>query len=138
MYDSKNNLQESAFTVGLFPPEYYDRDRASAFDRPETCYWTIILLTPQNMDEEELLEAGKTLESVILDLICKALCDAADSWEEIGKLLSSMLDDQATILNPQKHDRLLFDDNTFSRSRRYFWAVEYLDVFRADIRDAIR
>jgi hypothetical protein len=90
------------------------------------------------MDTRKLLEAVEIPESAILDLICKALREAADFWEEIGKLLSPMLDDQVIIFNPEKHDRLLFNDNTFSRSRRYFWAVECLDVSRADIRDAVK
>jgi hypothetical protein len=115
----------------------YD-DRLYAFGKAEVCYWTIILLTPQHMDKRTLLSAMKTPESAILALICKALCDAADSWEEIGKLLSSLLGDEVSILDPEKHDHLLFDDNTFSRSRCYFWAVECLDVFRADIRDAVK
>jgi hypothetical protein len=144
LYDSKMNLQESAFTVGLFPQRmevssitsYYDRP--NAFKNPETCYWTIILLTPQHMDKRKPFWDMKSPESAILDLIFTGLSDAADSWEEIGKLLSPMLGDQVTILNPEKHDGLLFDDNTFSRSRRYFWAVECLDVFLADIRDAVK
>ena len=29
-------------------------------------------------------------------------------------------------MEPNEHDNLLFDDGAFSRSRRYFWAIDCL------------
>ena len=29
-------------------------------------------------------------------------------------------------MDPSEHDNLLFDDGAFSRSRRYFWAIDCL------------
>ncbi|KAL1964567.1 hypothetical protein VTN77DRAFT_6864 [Rasamsonia byssochlamydoides] len=50
----------------------------------------------------------------------------------------SLLDDQNPILDPEKHDALLFDDNTFSRSRKYFWVVDSLELFKTQIADTLR
>lgn len=33
------------------------------------------------------------------------------------------------IFAPDQHDRLLFDDDAFSRSRLYFWAIDSLELF---------
>jgi hypothetical protein len=30
------------------------------------------------------------------------------------------------LSDPDAHDSLLFDDDSFSRSRKYFWAINYL------------
>ncbi|SPO02002.1 uncharacterized protein DNG_04675 [Cephalotrichum gorgonifer] len=51
--------------------------------------------------------------------------------------MEDLLDEGDAILNPQKHDDLLFDDSTFSRSRRYFWAADSLDTFLASISDTL-
>jgi hypothetical protein len=48
-----------------------------------------------------------------------------------------ILDDQDTILDPRGHDELLFDDDTFSRSRLYFWAMDRLDKFLLQIQNTI-
>ena len=38
---------------------------------------------------------------------------------------------------PTDHDNLFFDDETFSRSRRYFWAIDCLSEFDVSISDNI-
>ena len=40
-------------------------------------------------------------------------------------------------MKPNEHDNLLFDDGAFSRSRRYFWAIDCLSEFEASISDNI-
>ncbi len=40
-------------------------------------------------------------------------------------------------MQPVNHDHLLFDDGAFSRSRRYFWAIDCLSEFEATISDNI-
>lgn len=40
-------------------------------------------------------------------------------------------------MQPAEHDNLLFDDGAFSRSRRYFWAIDCLSEFEASISDNI-
>ena len=38
-------------------------------------------------------------------------------------------------MHPAQHDNLLFDDGAFSRSRKYFWAIECLSEFELSISD---
>jgi hypothetical protein len=145
LYGSKNevHIRETAFTVGYFPqrgtedaedplPEH---DMNSLLESG-SCFWTIFLLTPTHMADAK--ERANWPPSVILDLIERGLAEAADSWAGIGAYFDSILDDQAAIVDPVKHDRLLFDDDTFSRSRRYFWAVDSLEVFRTQIGDTLQ
>ncbi|KAI1098319.1 hypothetical protein F4804DRAFT_128427 [Jackrogersella minutella] len=74
----------------------------------------------------------------VLRLIRRGIQAAADSWETMRNHLNRILDNDDTIVTSQEHDELLFDDDTFSRSRRYFWAVDSLQVFIAQIDDTIR
>ena len=39
------------------------------------------------------------------------------------------MDDESTILFPERHDELLWDDENFTRSRTYFWAINALAQF---------
>ncbi|KAI1380653.1 hypothetical protein F4677DRAFT_194030 [Hypoxylon crocopeplum] len=73
----------------------------------------------------------------VLRLVKKGLETAANSWEDMRAHFNIILDSDDTTLTPQKHDELLFDDDTFSRSRRYFWAADSLEVFITQIKDAI-
>jgi hypothetical protein len=59
---------------------------------------------------------------------------SAEALERIGKdtdnlvqYIDEMLDNGKDILlDPRKHDLLLFDDDRFSRSRKYWWASNML------------
>ncbi|KAK2836977.1 hypothetical protein FQN49_006531 [Arthroderma sp. PD_2] len=128
LYQSNQRLQESAFTIGLFPnlmdegardvnrvaPPKLDKTHGNIRDTPVT--------SPQ---------------ALVLHLIAEAYKDAADSWEEIARHITKILaDDEDAALDAEKHDRLLFDDNTFSRSRLYFWAVDILETFQESIQDS--
>jgi hypothetical protein len=100
------------------------------------CFWTILLLTPSSM--ASIMGGQYYSPSFLLNMIESALRRAADPWAAIGTHFSSILDDQTAILHPIDHDKLLFDDETFSRSRRYFWAVDSLETFRTRIMDTIQ
>lgn len=43
--------------------------------------------------------------------------------------MESLVAVHTTIVNPEEHDRLLFDDEQFSRSRLYFWMLSSLATF---------
>lgn len=47
-------------------------------------------------------------------------------WEKILEYFTWLLGHRDTLSDPDAHDSLLFDDDSFSRSRRYFWAINYL------------
>jgi len=47
-------------------------------------------------------------------------------WLEIFDYFSMLIGHRNSLPDPDIHDSLLFDDDSFSRSRRYFWAINYL------------
>jgi hypothetical protein len=147
LYGNKKvlRIRETAFTFAILPhvePSDSDEDlgfplnyNPSTFQKEGTDFWTILLLTPSQMSETEI--GRESPATYILLLIKQGLEKAADAWEEIRGHFSLILDDQYTILDPQGHDELLFDDDTFSRSRLYFWAMDSLDMFITQIKGTI-
>lgn len=61
-----------------------------------------------------------------------------DRWDVLSQHLDRMLNDQITILYPSVHDELLWDDENFIRSRRYFWAINALAQFHSSLTEAIQ
>ncbi|GFF87024.1 predicted protein, partial [Aspergillus lentulus] len=105
-------------------------------------YWSILHLAPAHfcpLHQETSWPEGRYDGHMIpVALILQALRDAADSWEQVANHLSSLVDDQGAIFDPDEHDRLLFDDNTFSRSRLYFWPIDRLGMFIPSISATMR
>lgn len=54
-------------------------------------------------------------------------------WEQILEYFTLLLGYRDTLSDPDTHDRLLFDDDSFTRSRRYFWAISYLGELEISI-----
>jgi len=44
-------------------------------------------------------------------------------WTKISDYVEHFIANQDSFLHEKKHDRLLFDDDSFTRSRQYFWAI---------------
>ncbi|TIA77136.1 hypothetical protein D6C76_05042 [Aureobasidium pullulans] len=63
------------------------------------------------------LFASFTLEQVVRD------------WELLLQYMESLVSVHTVIVDPEGHDRLLFDDEKFSRSRLYFWMLSSLETF---------
>lgn len=50
-------------------------------------------------------------------------------WDVIGHYMDRYLSDASTFMQPDQHDTLLVDDESFSRSRKYFWVISTLSDF---------
>lgn len=72
-----------------------------------------------------------------LNLIGQGLERIADRWAEFLSYFDYILDGGDSLMKPAEHDNLLFDDGAFSRSRRYFWAIDCLSEFEISITDNI-
>lgn len=68
-----------------------------------------------------------------LGILSESFDKLEESWREIRSHLEYILDERATIMNPTDHDKLLWDDENFSRSRKYFWAMDALTEFLRSI-----
>jgi hypothetical protein len=95
-------------------------------------FWTILVLAPASKPGylEQFKLPPSSPSAFVLDLVAWALEDATDSWSKIEIHLQKMIG--YSILDPRKHDKLLYDDEGFTRSRRYFRSANSLQVFLQD------
>lgn len=108
--------------------------------------WTVLVLSSSNffkqpaqndvdtdwksvLSEESLLNAQTV---IIVDAISKVENRWRDLIEYIGGLLVE------DFMDPKSYGMLLFDDETFSRSRLYFWVIGCLNEFDISIEDNIK
>jgi hypothetical protein len=59
------------------------------------------------------------------------------NWGKLVEHFDNFLKNGKPFLNAREHDNLLVDDETFSRSRKYFWSLSCLSEFILYINDAI-
>ena len=71
-------------------------------------------------------------DTLALKRIVQATTHIVDYVDEILDIKSDIL------LDPKKHDQLLFDDDSFSRSRKYWWASNLLVTLRQNIEDSLK
>ena len=72
-----------------------------------------------------------------MNLIAQGLGKISERWAEFHSFFDFTLDGSDSLMEPSEHDNLLFDDGAFSRSRRYFWAIDCLSEFEISISDNI-
>lgn len=72
-----------------------------------------------------------------LHMIGQGLERITACWAEFLSYFDYILDGGDSLMKPAEHDNLLFDDGAFSRSRRYFWAIDCLSEFEQSITDNI-
>ena len=70
-----------------------------------------------------------------MNLIGHALEKIGERWSEFQAFFDFILDSGDSLMQPSEHDNLLFDDGAFSRSRKYFWAIDCLGEFDNCISD---
>jgi hypothetical protein len=70
-------------------------------------------------------------------LIHRSLLIIVSKWEEIADYFDGLLVEKNGLLHPEYHDSLLTDDGAFTRSKRYFWAIEFLKQAQYSVSDNI-
>ena len=74
------------------------------------------------------------LHQAMLEEIQRAFYVILLDWHEISSHVQNLLGDENAILDPRKHDELLFDNENFDGSRRYFWIINAGDEFLRTIK----
>ena len=118
-------------------------------------HWTLLLLAPDHFFNENNLsfplrsqtpQKVETLSHLFgrlhslgaeMNLIAQGLAKISERWAEFQSFFDFSLDGGDSLMQPSEHDNLLFDDGAFSRSRRYFWAIDCLSEFDISISDNI-
>ena len=128
-------LNRQSFSVTIYCSNY-DTDATGS---GTGTYWTLLVLPPPDfyvLPEENgdtFWNSSVNLRTGVLDFIDHALNRAAKEWAELDLYFDRLEGKRELIFNPEQHDRLLFDDRHFSRSRLYFWAINSLGRFIQDI-----
>lgn len=151
-------FRKCAFT--LYSPAAYDietdagnvnYDPASNLPR----YWTLLVLAPSGFyNEHSVLFPSRTAEvgpgmihvsadplgkltqsGAELKFIGQGLEKISERWADFQAYFDYILDSGNSLMHPAEHDHLLFDDGAFSRSRRYFWAIDCLSEFELSVSD---
>lgn len=116
-------------------------------------HWTMLVLAPNKFFDErntsfpmQAVEnahtqalghnLGKlTQAGAELNIIAHGLEKISERWAGFQSYFDYILDSGDSLMQPAEHDNLLFDDGAFSRSRKYFWAIDCLSEFELDISD---
>ncbi|KAL8727709.1 MAG: hypothetical protein Q9166_005882 [cf. Caloplaca sp. 2 TL-2023] len=148
------HFRKCAYTL-YFPiplDEDGDTDRTFEMTRP---HWTMLVLAPGGFFDEHntsfpmrSIPKGRaqalghclgrlTRAGAELNLIAQGLARISERWADFQSFFDYILDSGDSLMQPTEHDNLLFDDGSFSRSRRYFWAIDCLSDFENAITDNI-
>lgn len=101
-------------------------------------HWTILLLTPLLFYRPSGLKKvpihikghqNSPMQINVVELIGDALGSASRGWRSLQEHIDNLLGTGAEIFDPELHDSLLFDDELFSGSRKYFWLINSLHTF---------
>jgi hypothetical protein len=65
------------------------------------------------------------LTKILFEVISKLVGD----WISISEYIEPFVASKLTFLHEEQHDSLLFDDDTFSRSRQYSWVITSINEF---------
>lgn len=82
-------------------------------------------------------EGTEPLLEAMLMYVQPALLHISSKWTQIHEYFDNLVSEKVAYLDPDYHDTLLVDDEAFSRSKKYFWAISTLKVLDVSISDNI-
>ncbi|GFF43570.1 bifunctional solanapyrone synthase [Aspergillus udagawae] len=143
---SELHLSEVAFTLGFIPSQrtLWSNTQTGKTETVDRSHWCLIHLAPSHfrrLDDSihrRRQDDPRTAPfTTAITLIEEALQNAANDWDRIANHFDLVLNQNDSVFNPDLHDRFLFDDASFSRSRYYFWLMDSLEGFTSAVSDAI-
>lgn len=111
-------------------------------DKPtEACnpHYTIFLLAPRGTFFDKVLNGILEKDTAIeaeLESIIFVLSEVIPRWTALDEYFNQLL--KVDFLNMEQYSKLLFDDEKFTRSRKYFWTIGCLTEFDNVLSDNIR
>ncbi|KAI4283116.1 MAG: hypothetical protein L6R38_002419 [Xanthoria sp. 2 TBL-2021] len=156
LYDDPlgRHFRKCAYTLYCPVPMDEDGDTERNFEMTRP-HWTMLVLAPGGFFDEhntsfpmKSIPKGRaqalghclgrlTRAGAELNLIAQGLARISERWADFQSFFDYILDSGDSLMQPNEHDNLLFDDGSFSRSRRYFWAIDCLSEFDTTITDNI-
>lgn len=97
----------------------------------------LIPSTQENSERDWKIVESRTSQQIAeLSCIVYALRKVEHQWRQFNEYIGSLLVED--FMHPEAYTKLLFDDETFSQSRLYFWIIGCLNEFDASIKDNIK
>lgn len=117
-------LTTDFFVLQIFPVP-------SADDSPTLTgpiHWTLICLTPEDFWPQATYAtcAAPTLRAQTMYYVAEALRAVVTHWREILQAIENLVDSDSVLRQPDQLQDILFDDDAFSTSKRYFWAINFI------------
>lgn len=114
--------------------------------KARSIFWTMICLRPTQFPHLYYSEQGdetarnRTNEMIddMSDIVNQGLLTIVSRWEDIARYFDELLTEKRDLLRPDYHDSLLTDNDQFSRSKTYFWAIEFLKEAGKSVSDNIQ
>jgi len=100
--------------------------------------YTSLLLGPAHFFDRMVEYDSVNVPTVLISLLRDidfVMERVAKRWEEIGNYLKGLLVEDANFLEADLFVKLLFEDDHYSRSRKYFWILGCIGDFQNTIKD---
>ncbi|KAG2421847.1 hypothetical protein HFD88_005823 [Aspergillus terreus] len=126
-------LRKSCFTMISIPPH-------AKMPYHKSIHWTMICLTPTSFWPTEASYSDQSapfLATQSLQYVARTLRDVCQRWRTILEALENVVDNRTFFQDPENWGDSLFDDDAFSTSKKYFWAINFLHEFLHLIDDNI-
>uniref|UniRef100_A0A093XC24 Putative 26S protease regulatory subunit like n=1 Tax=Talaromyces marneffei PM1 TaxID=1077442 RepID=A0A093XC24_TALMA len=123
-------LRKSAFTVFThFNNQLVHIPEASPAPLDDPIHWTMLCLISPDFGLTEhncRISESPSLRAQSLHYVANALSLVTSHWREFLQQLNRIVDNGNVLREPNRLQDILFDDNTFSISKRYFWAINLI------------
>ncbi|KAM0185492.1 hypothetical protein ACHAPC_005087 [Botrytis cinerea] len=117
-------LMFSTLTVSTFTSSHCDNSTTKFDSGPFAPFYTILILGPDRHSINSKSRFMLTPDTAIhaeLECIGLALSNVIERWRTLNFPFRELLDEN--FLDIEQYSNLLFDDEKFTRSRKYFWAI---------------
>lgn len=83
------------------------------------------------------ISESPSLRAQSLQYVANTLGLVASNWRGVLQVLNRIVDNRNVLHDPNRLQDILFDDNTFSISKRYFWAINLIHEISSLLDDTL-
>ena len=110
-------------------------EQIAVINNADDPFWTLVVLHPPQANRciaiDGLLQTAICEDATLVAVIARAIHLVLEStwrgWESLVSHIDVLLGTGHYIFDIEAHNNLLFDDDLYTRSRRYFWAINCLN-----------
>jgi hypothetical protein len=104
----------------------------------DTDYWTLLCFASERFDFQDGELYSPSLKCQSIYYIAAAMRRIATHWDSILKAVESIMDDGNTFMYPEKLQATFVENESFSQSRKFYWAIKAIHEFIKYLNDEIQ